>query len=375
MARATPSRVVVILLVLAVAAVATIPAAAQSADQSALTEAKQRVAALTAQIKDAESRRATASGQLAVAEQQVAEVEDAVNRAAAALDRQRAAVDEARRKLAALQEQTRQLTRAFQTRAADVYKNGSGVPFALVLASGDVQDALERSEFLKVINQTDRATLEDVTTSQVAVKAQRARLQAEMNRLVTMKKEQDDLLAQVSALRDTRTVQLADASSELADLRQRKDDLEAEQARIKRLIEQNKLTPAMSAAPSTAGYVWPICGAVTSGYGRRWGRMHEGIDIDGTTGERIGAAKAGVVIFAGWQSGYGNMTLIDHGDGVVTGYGHQSRIYVHKGQHVVRGERIGAVGSTGHSTGSHLHFETRVNGDPVNPMRFLPSHC
>ncbi len=375
MARAAASRALVLILVIASAFAVSMPASAQSGDEAALSRAKEQVAALTRQIEAAQSQRADASSGLAVAEQQVREVEDAVNRAAAALDRQRSAVDEARRTLDELRQQADEITSSFQARAANVYKNGSGVPFALVLASGDVQDAVERSEFLEVINEGDRATLEDVTTSQVAVRAQRRRLEAETARLTRMKQEQDELLVQVSALRDTRAMQLAEAQANLADLRERKDEVEAEQERIKQLIAQNRLTPAMATAPSTAGYVWPLCGAVTSEYGRRWGRMHAGIDIDGSTGDPIGAAKDGVVIFAGWQSGYGNMTLIDHGDGVVTGYGHQSRIIVTRGQHVVRGERIGAVGSTGHSTGSHLHFETRVNGDAVNPRRFLPDHC
>ena len=100
--------------------------------------------------------------------------------------------------------------------------------------------------------------------------------------------------------------------------------------------------------------------------------MHQGIDIAAPTGTPIVAAKAGDVIFAGGMGGYGNCVIIDHGGGFSTLYGHQSRIAAGDGQSVERGQVIGYVGSTGHSTGPHLHFETRVNGSAQNPRRYLP---
>ena len=126
-----------------------------------------------------------------------------------------------------------------------------------------------------------------------------------------------------------------------------------------------------SATPSVAGLIWPIQGVLTSPFGMRWGRMHEGIDIGAATGTPIYAAAGGTVIYAGWESGYGNLTVIDHGNGLATAYGHQSKIAVSNGQTVSRGQLIGYVGSTGHSTGPHLHFEVRANGTPVNPLSYL----
>jgi murein DD-endopeptidase MepM/ murein hydrolase activator NlpD len=99
--------------------------------------------------------------------------------------------------------------------------------------------------------------------------------------------------------------------------------------------------------------------------------MHQGIDQGASTGTPIGASKAGTVIYAGWQGGYGNLVLIDHHDGVVTAYAHQSRMAVSRGQSVSQGATIGYVGNTGNSTGPHLHFETRVNGSAVNPRQYL----
>ena len=103
----------------------------------------------------------------------------------------------------------------------------------------------------------------------------------------------------------------------------------------------------------------------------RWGRMHQGIDIGAGTGTPIHAAKAGTVTFAGTMSGYGNVVVITHSGGLSTLYAHQSRIAVSGGA-VSQGQVIGYAGTTGHSTGPHLHFETRIDGTPQNPLRYLP---
>jgi len=127
-------------------------------------------------------------------------------------------------------------------------------------------------------------------------------------------------------------------------------------------------------APTFDGYVWPAKGVFTSGYGWRWGRMHRGIDIAGPVGTPIVAAAPGVVDFAGWNSGgYGNLVDIRHPDGSLTRYAHNNRLMVRTGQRVEQGQQIAEMGSTGYSTGPHLHFEVHPSGQgAVNPMAFLP---
>lgn len=109
----------------------------------------------------------------------------------------------------------------------------------------------------------------------------------------------------------------------------------------------------------------------TSPFGRRWGRAHEGIDMAGPVGTPVYATADGTVTWAGWQSGYGNLIKIEHELGTETRYGHLSKIKVKVGQKISRGSLIGAMGNTGRSTGSHLHYEVRVNGSAVNPMTFI----
>ncbi|MCT7987103.1 peptidoglycan DD-metalloendopeptidase family protein [Laspinema olomoucense] len=126
--------------------------------------------------------------------------------------------------------------------------------------------------------------------------------------------------------------------------------------------------------PTFNGYIWPAHGVFTSGYGWRWGRMHKGIDIAGPIGTPIYAAAPGVVITAGWNSGgYGNLVEIEHPDGSITLYAHNHRIMVQEGQQVEQGQQVAEMGSTGFSTGPHLHFEihTAAQG-AVNPMALLP---
>lgn len=133
---------------------------------------------------------------------------------------------------------------------------------------------------------------------------------------------------------------------------------------------------APQAAPSGRMH-WPVAGEVTSGFGERKNPLgagndfHPGVDIAGEEGTPIAAAAAGRVVSAGPDGGYGNLIVVDDGNGVTTRYGHCSQIYARVGDAVAPGQTIGAVGSTGRSTGPHLHFEVRVNDQPVDPTQFL----
>ena len=156
---------------------------------------------------------------------------------------------------------------------------------------------------------------------------------------------------------------------------------EAQQAtRDRAPAAQPEPEPAAPAAPptsSSSGFLWPADGVKTSDFGWRThpifgtGRLHAGIDIGAAYGSPISAAASGTVVSAGAMSGYGNVVVLDHGGGIATLYAHQSSVAVGAGQAVERGQTIGYVGSTGYSTGPHLHFEVRVNGTPVDPMGYL----
>lgn len=133
-------------------------------------------------------------------------------------------------------------------------------------------------------------------------------------------------------------------------------------------------TSSVTAATFSGTFAWPVGGQLTSGYGNRNGRLHHGIDIwnEQEANTPIKAAASGVVSRAGYAGNYGNLIVIDHGDGWSTYYAHLSRIQVSKGQHITTGQRIGYMGKTGNATGYHLHFEVRQNGRSLDPLHVLP---
>jgi septal ring factor EnvC (AmiA/AmiB activator) len=406
--RSAPVRALSLLvaIVLAAAVLPTV-AGAQQAEQAQLQQARERLAQLSREIDAASEDAAAAEAELADADAKLREVEAVVNEVAAAVDRQRGAVREAEDRLAAVETEAAEVAAAFADRASRMFKEGPNLPFETLLSSGGAEDAMTRTSYLRVITQADRVNIDSLDAAETAVTAQRARLLEEQERLEQMLAEQEELLAEVQRLRESRALAAAEARDQVRQLEIEHDDLEEDQARLESLIRQKQAEARREAerraaeeraaarraaeqqqqqaarqttssggggggASSSSGYAWPMCAPVTSEYGPRWGRMHRGIDQGASTGTPIGASKAGTVIFAGWQGGYGNLTLIDHGDGVVTAYAHQSRFAVGSGARVSQGQTIGFVGNTGNSTGPHLHFETRVNGNAVNPRQYLP---
>jgi murein DD-endopeptidase MepM/ murein hydrolase activator NlpD len=289
----------------------------------------------------------------------------------------------------------------FNRRAVMAYMGGQGRPlddFALagqLLATGsDLTDAARRTEILKGVSEQDNdayarliETQRQLARDEVALteardraKERSADAQAAVAAVARLKKDQeaaktvlDQRIAELTSEADA----LAAEQSQLEDLiRQRQAALEA--ARKAREAAGQAVGNGLSRLPSTgtgvspSGFIWPLEGVLTSGFGPRWGRMHTGIDIADPAGTPIHAAKAGEVIYAGWINGYGNAVILDHGDGIATLYGHQSRLGCTEGQVLNQGDVLGFVGTTGHSTGNHLHFEIRINTKPVNPRPYLP---
>ncbi|AJQ29429.1 peptidoglycan DD-metalloendopeptidase family protein [Pelosinus fermentans] len=136
-----------------------------------------------------------------------------------------------------------------------------------------------------------------------------------------------------------------------------------------RLLARAETTVSRS---SGKRFSWPTEGELTSGFGHRWGRNHDGIDLANDIGTPVRAARSGRVSYSGWSSGYGRVVMIEHEQGYTTVYGHLNESYVSGGQYVKVGQSIAAMGNTGYSTGPHLHFEVRKNGTPINPYNVLP---
>lgn len=278
-------------------------------------------------------------------------------------------------------------------RLVDVYEHGDLGYLSVLLASRSFTDFVERWEDLRLlIAANERAVRERKAAESKVARAQRS-LVSTQEALQSQEQAQQRARNQLGILAAERSnlVAVADAqrrhvASEVAQM----EDLSAsEEAQLEQLIveRQRQVEAEREAQRRAAGIVgttsapgalaWPVSGTITSPFGYRRNpfgggmEFHQGLDIAAPMGTTITAAASGTVISAGWYGGYGNYILIDHGGGMATGYGHCSQIFVSAGQQVQKGQAIGAVGSTGASTGPHVHFEVRINGKPVDPAAYL----
>jgi murein DD-endopeptidase MepM/ murein hydrolase activator NlpD len=275
-------------------------------------------------------------------------------------------------------------------RLVGLYENGQPGTLEIVLSSSSLTEILDQLDFLKLLAQQDKRIAKVVEEARNEARVARVKTNETRKRVAAITRVIAARAAQVREVRD----RLAASQSQIAGARGKKAttldnltaDERAERGELEALLRESatlaaKIRAAESSgivsstgagvAPSAAGLIWPVSAPVTSPFGMRWGRMHEGIDLGASYGTPIHAAAAGVVVYASWLGGYGNLAVIDHGGGLSTAYGHQSQIAVSYGQHVAQGEVIGYVGSTGHSTGPHLHFEVRINGSAVDPLGYL----
>jgi murein DD-endopeptidase MepM/ murein hydrolase activator NlpD len=237
-----------------------------------------------------------------------------------------------------------------------------------VTASGT--DTVERFESLLVDEQYASDT---IAAHEVTLSADLAELTAAEERLGALQNElQRSSDALQEEYRRQRTL-LASYDAEIEEIEVEIASLEKEQSSIKKVIAER--AKAAGAAPGSL--VRPVPGGISSAFGPRihpiygYSLMHSGVDMNGDMGQKIVAAAAGTVFFAGVKGGYGNSVMIDHGGGMVTLYAHQSKFAVSNGQKVNTGQVIGYVGTSGVSTGPHLHFEVRINGNPVNPVKYF----
>jgi murein DD-endopeptidase MepM/ murein hydrolase activator NlpD len=287
-------------------------------------------------------------------------------------------------RLTFLQGQYAAAVQVLSRRLVDIYESDPPSSLDVFLGAQNVQEALDQVAYLTDIGVQDRRIAGEVAYAKAQATAARAKTKVLRRRVHS---ETAVIEARTTQARDVRD-QLVGARNDLAGTRQQKlidlsqlssqdraeaEEIDALKAASAALTERIRAAQGQSSSttPSSAGLIWPVSGPVTSPFGWRWGRMHEGIDIGVSYGTPIHAAASGTVLYCGWESGYGNLTVIDHGGNLATAYGHQSSIAVSCGQHVAQGDVIGYVGSTGHSTGPHLHFEVRVNGSPVDPMGYL----
>ena len=355
-------------------------------------------------IKDARQKRdsavnaqANAAAQIDFLKAQDADVADAVTQVNLAVTTQQARVEAAQQGLKnAEQEAAAQnaLVAEAQTHIAAVraqvgdllvedYMGRSAEDATSILRAPNLIEGLQRAALLDAVS-TDRRRL---TSS---LRGLQADLDAALRAANAAVDQAQHYRAEIASELEALQGRLADQQRlkvelerRIVEWRKKQDQLARDSSNLSAFIlkEQARILGVSAGAPSAAsvqGFIMPLRGKIDSGFGMRrhpiYGdvRMHTGTDIDGRTGDPVVAAKEGRVLFAGVFGGYGNCVIIQNGPGVSTLYGHLSSIDVSVGNVIGKGEFVGRVGSTGVATGPHLHFEVRINGDPKDPMLFLP---
>jgi murein DD-endopeptidase MepM/ murein hydrolase activator NlpD len=398
----------------AVAAVG-LPAVAAASLQDRQQQVESRIAALRDSIENAKNREGVLSSEIRSASADIGSLEGRIDVLTGVVAELQAELDESRTRLEALErkleEQTRRLEflveqhqlaqEALEERLVALYETDETSTLEIVLQVNSLSDLLEQLDYFTALGEQDKeitARLEGLRDDMRVARAETAETRKEVavvtaeleDKTAEQQAARDALVAEQNALaaaRDQKQGLLSSVREERHDHEENLEEMQAASASIAEQIREAQAAAAAAAgqssssgssgggggspvAPSSSGFIWPVSGTLTSGFGWRWGRMHEGIDIAAPSGTPIHAAAAGTIIYAGYMGGYGNMVIIDHGGGIATAYAHMSSIWMSGGS-VSQGAAIGGVGTTGSSTGNHLHFEVRVNGSAVDPMGYL----
>jgi murein DD-endopeptidase MepM/ murein hydrolase activator NlpD len=387
-------------LALAISLVLAAAAAAQTPEsEKAAVDA--RIAALQAEIADAKAEEGVLTTQLSAvvaeledaqaavdtAEASVSALESELAGAQARLDELTALLERQTLRLERLQAEYEKAVAILEARVRAAYIDEPPDVLAFLVSASTFDEIIDSVELLSRIGRQDQRIARQVEKSRAEAATERKatigtkRLQAATVSVIAARTDEARVARdQLAVDRDRLATVQSLKSSALTDTRETRDEyleeveaLAAQSAALAAAIRdaQEQAGSSGTGQPSAAGLIWPCDGVVVSGFGMRWGRMHEGIDIGCAYGAPNRAAAGGTVIYSGWLGGYGNLVVVDHGNGLSTAYAHASTLLVSVGQAVGQGETVSLVGSTGNSSGPHLHFEVRVNGQAVDPLLYL----
>lgn len=311
---------------------------------------------------------------------------DVLNGQIAALDKD---ITDKETQIAAKQTTINDNYQKLKGRLRAMYLTGEASNLEILLSAKSVVDLADKTQAIEAITTHDTDLINSLKTDMQSIQTQKAAIQSNRQSVAQAKVSMDEKRNELTALSKETQAVIAQISANVSDAQAKDAELAKQRAQLNAAIDQwyKDYYASHSGSSGSGGYVskgsfaWPVPGvnSVTSGFGSRWGTFHKGIDISssGVYGKPIVAADSGRVMMAGWGNygtgygGYGNVVAIDHGGGYSTLYGHCSSVAVSTGQQVTKGQVIAYVGSTGDSTGAHLHFEIRVNGTAKNPLNWF----
>ena len=366
-----------LVLVFAVLAVAPVLADELEEKQQQLNSVQQQIEAQQRKAELARRKEQSIAEQLRAIQQELDTAEDEYETVNDQLENTeqhiKANVELSNRLTKKLEVQTKTLHR----RIRDIYKNGQVNYLDVLLGAKDFNDFVGRMDILKKILAYDNALIQGTKADRETLRKAKEQLEADRAKIVELRKLAAAKREQVAERRQERRGVLNAATYERETAERAYRELIETSRQIEQMIKRIQ-SGEKNIGGSTGTMTWPAEGEITSPFGWRvhpiFGtqRLHTGIDIGADYGDAIRAADGGVVIHADWMGGYGNAVIIDHGNGISTLYAHNSQLLVDEGQTVAKGQTVARCGSTGYSTGPHLHIEVRQNGSPVNPLNYLP---
>jgi murein DD-endopeptidase MepM/ murein hydrolase activator NlpD len=397
-------------LLLCVACVLFVAAPASGEDiHRKKREIDERLSTLHSKIAHAEAQQGVLTREISIADAKITALQDDVASAQSELHalQSRLAASQARldkvkrlferqtRRLGELRRDYAVALARLQRRIVDAYETPDVNAIDVVLSATSMSAMLSDIEYVQQVNRQDKQMSEQLHDARAAMHAAReqtgklktqvaaetARIKERTDRQQTLTAQLVSSQQQLSTALDSKRATLSSIKVNESAFAEEARKLAAVSASLAARIRASESGAGSSASSGTgsvssSGLIWPVSGPITSPYGPRClpngdCSFHPGIDIGASTGAPIKAAAAGTVIYSGWMDGYGNLVVIDHGNGLATAYAHQSSIAAGNGASVAQGQVIGYVGCTGYCFGPHLHFEVRVNGEPVNPLNYL----
>ena len=344
------------------------------------------------QLNDAETQGDQLQSQKDAAQQKIDSLNSQLNSlnteiasAQASITSKNSEIEKAEEDLTAAKLEEENQYNAMKLRIRYMYESGGSVFVVLFLEASDISDLINKVEYVNQLSTYDRNKLTEFQTIRTQVEEQEAKLQSEYDELTQLQASLEEKQSEVEGLVNDQTSLLAELETSLGENAELVSGLRtklaaynaqvAAAAAAKAAAAQQAASHAGESVVSGTGQFTNPCpaGYLSSGFGYRTydNAFHKGIDLACSAGSPIYAADSGTVIIAGYSATAGNWIVIDHGGGLVTKYMHASALYVSAGQSVSKGQNIAAVGSTGNSSGNHLHFQVEVNGTAVNPYLYL----